>query len=151
MYFINGKFNSTFRDYNLYTKLGIISVTGKSNEEAIMEVEKGEIVALYTTRYGYLGVGRVTRTAVPFETLELHQGGLLIEHEDYPFKEIRRINPHFGSEEYALRIEWLALVPELEDGLLDDNLFVGEKPVEPLTDSRTKEWLLETFELDIEV
>ncbi len=149
MYFINCKFNDTFRDFDVYRKLGIVSVTGKSNEDAMMAVEPGDIIALYSTRYGYLGAGRVTEAARPFEELEMHQGGFLIEHESYPFKEIRRINPHFGKEEYALRIEWLALVPTLQDGLLDDNLFVGEQPVERLKDMHTKEWLIQTFDLNI--
>ncbi|WP_411843913.1 hypothetical protein [Salinicoccus sp. HZC-1] len=151
MYFINGKFNQTFRDYDVYKKLGIVSVTGKSNESAIGAIDIGDVFALYSTRYGYLGVGKVVEAAKPFEEIEMHQGGLLIDHEDYPFKEIRRINPHFGKEEYALRVEWLALVPELEDGIVDDDLFVGRRPVELLEDVRTKKWLMENFDLNIRI
>lgn len=151
MYFINGKFNQTFRYYDMYKKLGIVSVTGKSNQQAIEALETGDVFALYSTSYGYLGVGRVVEAACPFEEIEMHQGGLLIEHDDYPFREIRRINPHFGKEEYALRAEWLALVPELEDGMVDDDLFVGKRPVEILKDARTKQWLIENFNLNIEI
>ncbi|WP_017548360.1 hypothetical protein [Salinicoccus carnicancri] len=151
MYFINGKFNSTFRDYDLYKKLGIISVSGKSNIHDIMGIAKGEIIALYSTRYGYLGAGRVKASAVPLETIEMHQGGLMIDRDEYPFREIMRINPHFGSEEYVLRVDWLALVPELDDGLLDDGLFVGGKPVEKIEDERTRAWVIDTFKLDVEV
>lgn len=150
MYFINGNFNSTFRDYDLYKKLGIISVSGKSNIHDIMGIAKGDIIALYSTRYGYLGAGRVRASAVPLETIEMHQGGLMIDREDYPFREIMRINPHFGSEEYVLRVEWLALVPELSDGLLDDGLFVGGKTVERIEDERTRDWVIDTFNLDVE-
>lgn len=151
MFFINGKFNQTFRYYDMYKKLGIVSVTGKSNQQAIEALDAGDIFALYSTRYGYLGVGRVVEPAGRFEDIEMHQGGLLIERDDYPFKEIRRINPHFGREEYALRAEWLALVPELEDGIFEEGLFVGRRPVELLKDERTKKWLMENFNLNMDI
>jgi len=43
-----------------------------------------------------------------------------------------------------------ALVPELGDGLLDDGFFVGGKPIERIEDERTRNWLIETFKLDVE-
>lgn len=151
MFFINGKFNQTFRYYDMYKKLGLVSVTGKSNQQAIEVLDAGDVFALYSTSYGYLGVGRVVEPAKPLEEIEMHQGGLLVEYDAYPFKEIRRINPHFGKEEYALKAEWLALVPELEDGMVDDDLFVGKRPVELLKDEWTKKWLMENFNVNIEV
>src|SRR5699024_2975044 len=138
MYFINGKFNSTFRDYDLYRKLGIISVSGKNNIHDIMEISKGDVIELYSTRYGYLGVGWSLAYSVSIGTDERRQGGLVIERKEYPCSEIMLINPHFCSEEYVLRVEWLALVPELGDGLLDDGLFVGGKPIERIEDERTR-------------
>lgn len=151
MYFINGKFNSTFRDFDLYKKLGIVSVNAKRNEGIINEIKTNEIIALFSTRSGYLGAGKVVETAVPIGEFKMHQGGQLIEYDDYPFKEIARVSPHFKTEEFVIRVEWLYVVPELEDGVIDDDLFVGEHSVEILDDERTKRWLVETFDLSINV
>ncbi|WP_020006245.1 hypothetical protein [Salinicoccus albus] len=151
MYFINGKFNSTFRDFDLYKKLGIISVNGRSNEEVVSKIAADDIIALFSTRSGYLGAGRVMDTAVPIDEFKMHQGGRLIDNDEYPFKEIARVNPHFKQEEFVIRVEWLYVVPDLEDGMIDDDLFVGEHSAELLDDERTKRWLADTFSLNINV
>jgi|TARA_B100000809_G_scaffold199564_1_gene199607 hypothetical protein len=147
MYGINGKFNSTFRDFETYRRLGIVSVTTTRYKRSIMGPGKGDLFALYSTRQGWLGVGRVVDSAVPFQDFRMHQGGLLVEQDAYPFKEIQRINPHFGKEEYILRVEWLAIVDSVEDGKMIGG-FDSDDPVIVL-DGKTEAEVLRTFDLSI--
>jgi hypothetical protein len=77
----------------------------------------------------------------------MHQGGLLVEQDAYPFKEIQRINPHFGKEEYILRVEWLAIVDSVEDGKMIGG-FDSDDPVIVL-DGKTEAEVLRTFDLSI--
>ena len=147
MYAINGKFNSTFRDFETYRRLGIVSVTTTRFKRSVKGPGKGDLFALYSTRQGWLGVGRVIDPAVPFQDFTMYHGGLLVEQDAYPFKEIQRINPHFGKEEYIFRVEWLAIVDSVEDGKMVGR-FDSDDPVIVL-DGKTEAEVLRTFDLSI--
>lgn len=147
MYAINGKFNQTFRDFAMYRRLGIVSVTTTRFKESVMGPETGDLFALYSTRQGWLGIGRVVEPAVPFQDFRMHQGGRLIDQDAYPFREIHRINPHFGKEEYVLRVEWLAIVDTVEEGKLIGG-FDSDDPVIML-DDKTEAEVLRAFGLSI--
>ncbi|WP_342388933.1 hypothetical protein [Salinicoccus bachuensis] len=147
MYAINGKFNQTFRDFGIYRRLGIVSVTTTRFKESVMGPGPGDLFALYSTRQGWLGVGRVVEPAVPFRDFRMHQGGRLIDQDAYPFKEIQRINPHFGKEEYVLRVEWLAIVDTVEEGELIGG-FDSDDPVIVL-DDKTEAEVFRAFDLSI--
>ncbi|TVT29028.1 hypothetical protein FO441_01760 [Salinicoccus cyprini] len=143
MYAINGRFNRTFRDFELYRQLGIVSVTTTRFKENLMKMKPGERFALYSSGNGWLGVGRVVEPAVPFGEFEMRQGGRLIEYDQYPFKEIGRINPHFAKEEYVMRVEWLGLVSSLEEAI-DFGTFDSKDPV-VLLDETQKDAVMDVF------
>ncbi len=129
MFAINGRFNQTFREFDTYKRLGIVSLTTSRHKESVKQLKRGDEFALYSTRQGFLGIGRVVEPAVPFEAFKMHSGGKLIEYDEYPFKEIQRINPHFGKEEYVLRVEWVTVVESDDDGLM-----IGEyEAADPVT------------------
>lgn len=146
MYAINGRFNRTFRDFELYRRLGIVSVTTTRFKDGFLQMNSRDLFALYSSGNGWLGVGRVVSSAVCFAEFEMHQGGLLIDYDQYPFKEIQRINPHFGKEEYVIRVEWLTIVDSLEAGM-EIQPFDSKKPVIQLDDIQTHE-VMKAFNLE---
>ncbi|MFC3419870.1 hypothetical protein ACFOLA_10310 [Salinicoccus hispanicus] len=146
MYAINGKFNRTFRVFELYRRLGIVSVTTTRFKENLLKMKPLDLFALYSSGNGWLGIGRVVEPAAPFAEFEMHQGGRLIDYDQYPFKEIQRINPHFGKEEYIMRVEWLALVDSLEAGV-DLGVFDFKDPVMVLDDRQEAE-IMKAFNIE---
>ncbi|GAB3068990.1 hypothetical protein ACFOU0_10465 [Salinicoccus sesuvii] len=145
MYAVNGKFNRTFRDFDVYKRLGIVSVTTTRFKENFLKMNPKDFFALYSSGNGWLGVGRVISSAVCFADFEMHQGGRLIDYDQYPFKEIQRINPHFGREEYVIRVEWVALVDSLEAGK-DIQSFESKDPVTQLDDGQARK-ILQAFNI----
>lgn len=99
----------THRNWDDCRRLGFLSAgQGPQWRDQIRDLAVGDIVVAYLKGKGYVGVGKITASAVPY--LDFRYEGRLLQDFDLAAKEMGENSDDPANSEYVLRIEWLATV-----------------------------------------
>lgn len=86
-------------------RLGFMSAgQGPEWRDQILELSEGDVVAAYLTGHGFVGVGKVTSRAVPFNSY-LHEGKLLTQC-DLIAERMWQNAEDPDKSEYVARVQW---------------------------------------------
>jgi hypothetical protein len=110
LYYYNvGEGKDFYRCWDEYVEYGFIAAGGGTRyRDAILGFEKGDIVATYLSRKGYVGIGRITHKARPIRDVRINGTPLL----SLPSK-ARGLKKNINDDdncEYVALVEWIASV-----------------------------------------
>ena len=97
------------RNWDDYRELGFISAgQGARWRDAMLGFETGDIVAAYLKSRGFVGIGRITQTALPIRRVEINNERLL----DLPLncKDMSNNSGDTEKSEYVALVDWIASV-----------------------------------------
>ena len=142
---------NVLRNWDDYRRYGIISAGyGERYRDAICSFNKGDVIAAYLKRYGFVGIGRITKTAVRFRDFRV-RGTPLLECE----LRAEAMGEYADDDllcEYVAKVRWLADVDRDEahfksnSGLFTTPLVRASLEAQP----RTISYLEHKFEIDFD-
>lgn len=150
IYYVNVG-EGSHRDWDDCKKYGFLSAGGKNPlwKSQIQKLIKGDVVAAYLAKHGYVGIGIVTEQAVPMRDFHV-DGRPLCQHDLAQPGMCERIDDNELTE-YLARIAWIKTVDKSEaffspkSGLFTTQLIRASLSRQPKTIS----YLENAFALDI--
>lgn len=101
------------RNWDDYLKFGFISAgQGRRWRDAMLGFQKGDVVAAYLKRYGFVGIGKVLEPARRFRDIEI-RGKRLIDLE-LTCPNMRENSDDAENSEYVALVKWIKTVPRNE-------------------------------------
>lgn len=135
--------------WDVCRKYGIVCAGGgRFHWETLKHLEPGKRVFAYVGGGGgYVGVGEVTGTMIPFKDVVIDGGGRLVDQPDVPeWQRQFAESDDPDTSEYAVPVRWLADVP-LTQSVKEPGLFANQRTCR-LKDTRTIETVTKAFGLD---
>ena len=105
IYYVNvGQDNTTDRVWNDYIKYGFLAAGGgKKWSDPIKTLNKGDIVVAYLKNHGYVGIGKVTETAIPVNQFTYNGKSL----KDVPLESTGLFkNSDTENTDWLIRVAW---------------------------------------------
>lgn len=151
IYYVNiGQDKTTERVWDDCRKYGFLSAgQDKKWSDPLRTLNKGDIVVAYLKNHGYVGVGKVTETAVPARDF-IYNGKHL---KDLPLQSTGLLkNSDNEKTDYIVKIQWIKTVPKEEAkwqkgaGLFTTQLIKASLEAQP----KTLEFIKELFGVSFE-
>ena len=98
------------RNWEDYVKYGFISAgQGKRWRDAMLGFQKGDVIAAYIKRHGFVGVGKIIQPAKRIRDVEI--GGKQLLDLDLAAKTMSSNSDDPVNSEYVALVEWVKTVP----------------------------------------
>jgi hypothetical protein len=117
---------SPWRDWEDYKKYHFISAgNGVRYRDAISSFKEGDIIAAYISGHGYVGIGKIIKTAIPIRDFKI--GSELLINQNLNAKDylIDALNSDENCE-YVAEVEWLETVKK-EQAKWKSGLFASQQ------------------------
>lgn len=141
VWFVNNGIDETDsgRDWDLCREHGFLSAGGDERYwRPLHKLKPGDTIAAYQKGRGYVGIGSITRTAVPADEFTLKDGR--------PLRTISPLNGEQGQQqaEHVVGVEWATTVPASEARTFR-GVFANQNVVCKLRHAETLDFLRQEF------
>ncbi len=145
VWFVNNGIDETDngRDWELCRKHGFLSAGGDERYwRPLYKLNPGDTIAAYQKGHGYVGIGKVTRIAIPADDFMLEDGR--------PLNMISRLKGASEQQraEHVIGVEWDATVPA-SDAKTFRGVFANQNVVCKLRHGETLDFLRQEFRLPL--
>ena len=138
------------RDWDDYRKYGFISAGhGEQWRDQILKFQKGDVVAAYLKKRGFVGIGRIREPAKKIKDVEI-RGKRLLDF-DLRCKSMGDHSNNKDKSEYVALVEWIKAVPreeakwKIKAGIYTTTHIRASLDGQP----KTMEFLEKEFDLDL--
>lgn len=145
VWFVNNGIDETDngRDWELCRAHGFLSAGGDERYwRPLYKLELGDTIAVYQKGHGYVGIGTVTRAAVPADEFTLANGS--------PLNAISRLKGARGQQraEHVIGVEWVVTKPTSEAKTFR-GVFANQNVVCKLRHTETLDFLRQEFDVPL--
>ena len=133
------------RTWDDCVKYGFISAgQGRVYSQALMNLKVGSKIYAYISGLGYVGIGKVTKKAVPIKDFTIGQENISLLSMDLKAEKPAENSDNLELSEWVVGVDWLKTVPK-EDARRFVGVFANPNVVCKLRHKRTLEFLREEF------
>lgn len=149
-YNVGEHFNDEHRDWEDYVKYGFISAgQSKHARDQMLGFQKGDAIAAYITRRGFVGVGRVIQPAKRIRDVEI-DGKRLLD-LDLVAKAMNNNSNDPVNSEYVALVEWIKTMPREQAKFRPNSGLYTARKIKASLDGQptTVDFINQEFDVDI--